>query len=172
MDNIIKTIKSNDFIQIAIIAVVFYFVYNYIQNKSKPVEHLDNVMNAINVVDMNAVAPVITDMSQAPVIDTTVMNKILGQAPGVNPTDLLPSYDKNNAFANENPVDSLLKEQSFLISSFHQGIDTVVQSHKIPYHDIRSIPPIPKDYNTSPWNMSSFETPTGFGQRSIDIGAC
>jgi hypothetical protein len=83
--------------------------------------------------------------------------------------DLLPKYDEANEFAKQNPVSSLLKEQNFLISGYHVGINTVMQSNKIPYHDIRSVPPIPKE-NVSPWSQSSFETPMGSGRRMLEIG--
>lgn len=41
--------------------------------------------------------------------------------------DLLPKYDDANAFAKENPVSNLLKEQNFLISGYHVGINTVAK---------------------------------------------
>ncbi len=41
--------------------------------------------------------------------------------------DLLPKYDDANAFAKENHVSNLLKEQNFLISGYHVGIHCVAK---------------------------------------------
>lgn len=86
----------------------------------------------------------------------------------INPSDLLPKYDDANEFALQNPVSKLLKEQNFLISGYHVGINTVMQSNKIPYYDIRSAPPIPKE-EVGPWSQSSYETPAGSGRRGLEI---
>ena len=83
--------------------------------------------------------------------------------------DLLPKYDDANSFAKENPVSKLLKEQNFLISGYHVGINTVMQSNKIPYLDIRSLPPIPKE-DVGPWNKSSFEQSPAALRKSFEIG--
>ena len=83
--------------------------------------------------------------------------------------DLLPKYNDANEFAKENPVSKLLKEQNFLISGYHVGINTVMQSNKIPYHDIRSLPPIPKE-SVGPWNQSSFEQSPAQMRRQFEIG--
>jgi len=83
--------------------------------------------------------------------------------------DLLPKYNDANEFAKENPVSKLLKEQNFLISGYHVGINTVMQSNKIPYHDIRSLPPIPKE-SVGPWNQSSFEQSPAQLRRQFEIG--
>ena len=85
--------------------------------------------------------------------------------------DLLPKYDEANEFAKENPVSKLLKEQNFLISGYHAGINTVMQSNKIPYHDLRSAPAIPKQ-NVGPFLNSSYETFGGSsGRRLFELGA-
>jgi len=81
--------------------------------------------------------------------------------------DLLPQYDDANDFAKQNPVSKLLKEQNFLISGYHMGVNTVMQSNKIPYHDIRSVPPIPKE-SVGPFMNSSYETPMGSGRRLLE----
>ena len=83
--------------------------------------------------------------------------------------DLLPKYDDANAFAKEQPVNDLLKEQNFLISGYHVGINTVLQSNKIPYLDIRSLPPIAKE-SVGPWNNSSYEKASGM-RKGFEIGA-
>jgi hypothetical protein len=82
--------------------------------------------------------------------------------------DLLPKYDDANAFAKENPVSKLLKEQNFLVSGFHAGINTVMQSNKIPYLDLRVLPPIPKE-NVGPWNQSSYEQSPASLRRGLEI---
>jgi hypothetical protein len=85
------------------------------------------------------------------------------------PEELLPKYQDKDKFAEENPITSLLKDQNFLISGYHYGINTVLQSNKIPYHDIRSLPPIPKE-SVGPWNQSSFDEAPGQGRKQFEIG--
>lgn len=96
--------------------------------------------------------------------------KVVAGGDQLKPEDLLPKYDEENKFAKENPVSKLLKEQNFLISGYHVGLNTVMQSNKIPYHDIRSMPPIPKE-NIGPWNQSSFEQSPAQMRRFFEIGA-
>jgi hypothetical protein len=43
-----------------------------------------------------------------------------------------------------------------------------MQSNKIPYHDIRSLPPIPKE-SIGPWNQSSFEQSPAQLRRGVEI---
>lgn len=85
--------------------------------------------------------------------------------------DLLPKYSEADAFAKENPVSKLLKEQNFLIAGYHTGVNTVMQSNKIPYHDLRSAPPIAKQ-DVGPWMQSSYEQPAGGpgSRRFFEVG--
>ena len=101
---------------------------------------------------------------------TDMASKIVSGSSQLTADDLLPKYDEASDFAKENPVSSLLKEQNFLQSGYHIGINTIVQSNKIPYLDIRSAPPIPKE-QVGPWNQSSFERPAGFGRKFLEIGS-
>ena len=80
------------------------------------------------------------------------------------------NYDDANEFAKQNPVSKLLQEQNFLQAGYHMGINTVIQSNKIPYLDIRSCPPIPKQ-EVGPFNNSSFEQPVGSNRRFLEIGS-
>lgn len=94
----------------------------------------------------------------------TATDKIVSGATQLTADDLLPKYDAASDFAKENPVSDLLKEQSFLVSGYHMGINTVMQSNKIPYYDLRSAPPIPKQ-NVGPWAQSSYESFGGASAR-------
>jgi len=49
------------------------------------------------------------------------------------------------------------------------GINTVVQSNKIPYLDLRSAPPIAKQ-EVGPFLNSSFEEAMGAKRRSFNLG--
>jgi hypothetical protein len=102
----------------------------------------------------------VQQVQQAPIVE---------EKSQLQPNDLLPQYDDANEFAQQNPVSNLLKEQNFIVSGHHIGINTVMQSNKIPYHDIRSAPPIPKE-TISPFLNSSFEAPAGSGRRMLEIG--
>jgi hypothetical protein len=92
----------------------------------------------------------------------------IAQAPQLRADELLPKYDEANEFAQQNPVSELLKEQNFLISGYHMGVNTTVSSNKIPYHDLRAAPPIPKQ-TIGPFLQSSYETPAGTNRRSLTI---
>jgi hypothetical protein len=94
--------------------------------------------------------------------------RVVEGVPVLAAEELLPKYDDANKFAEENPISKLLKEQNFLISGYHVGINTVLQSNKIAYHDLRSAPPIPKE-SVGPWSQSSYETPMGANRRQLEI---
>ena len=81
--------------------------------------------------------------------------------------DLLPQYNDADIFSKQNPVTDLLQSQNYVISGYHMGIDTVLQSNKIQYHDLRSAPPIPKQ-NIGPWSQSSYED--GPIRRKFELG--
>ncbi len=177
MNDIIQMIKQNDLLKIALILLGVYLFMTYTNKESDSVteemtnsntiyEHLDNVESKI--VDgetTSSVAPVEFDTQQAQV-DAIVS----GNANSLKTDDLLPKYDEANEFAKQNPVSSLLKEQNFLVSGYSMGINTVMQSNKIKNWSLRSTPPIPKE-NLSPWNMSSYETPSGTNHRTLEIGS-
>jgi hypothetical protein len=101
---------------------------------------------------------------------TDMAAKIVSGSNQLTADDLLPKYDEASDFAKENPVSSLLKEQNFLVSGYHMGINTVLQSNKIPYHDLRSAPVIPKQ-TVGPWAQSSYDEAAGQNRRHFELGA-
>ena len=108
--------------------------------------------------------------SNVPIADAQkqqIDNVVAGSAK-LTAEDLLPKYNDANAFAKENPVSKLLKEQNFLVSGYHAGINTISQSNKIPYLDIRVLPPIPKE-DVGPWNQSSYEQSPASLRRGLEI---
>lgn len=176
MNSIIQLIQTNDFVKIALIVLGIYLFVTYTKKDT-----LDNVEPGIyeyldNVDEQTAEAKVAqgpsapeaaaapTETAQQKQIDNIVAGKDQLKA-----ADLLPKYDEANEFAKQNPVSNLLKEQNFLVSGYHVGINTVMQSNKIPYHDIRSAPPIPKQ-NVGPWAQSSYDVPAGANRRALEIG--
>jgi hypothetical protein len=183
MNQIIKLIQSNDFVKIALILLGVYLFMTYTQkdtmNNVEPgiYEPLDNVEQS-EVVQGQA-PPQQSEVVQGDVEGvavsgfeskkkTAVEQTLLTGKDQLKADDLLPKYDEANEFAKQNPVSNLLKEQNFLISGYHVGINTVMQSNKIPYHDIRSAPPIPKE-NVGPWSQSSYDTPAGANRRMLEI---
>jgi len=94
--------------------------------------------------------------------------KIVEDQDKIKADDLLPKYDDANAFAKENPVSKLLKEQNFLISGYHAGINTTLQDRKVGNLDIRSLPPIPKE-TVGPWHQSSYEQSPSQFRRGVEI---
>jgi hypothetical protein len=188
-----KMIKENDLLKVLLLLVVVYiFVKLYTR------ENLDNVegevlpMSTIPLefapappanavlpkqyqnVQPKVVQPQTVFTPQAPVNPPSAsQNAVDGIAAGnsqLTTSDLLPVYDDANAFAKENPVSKLLKSQNFLQAGFHAGINTIVQSNKIPYLDLRSCPPIPKK-DVGPFNNSSYEQPAGSNRRFLEIGS-
>lgn len=112
----------------------------------------------------------VDDAANAAAVAASELDTLVAGKPQLNADDLLPKYDEANEFAKQNPVADLLKEQNFLISGYHVGVNTVMQSNKMPYHDLRSAPPIPKE-SVGPWSQSSYETPAGGARRQFDLGA-
>jgi hypothetical protein len=152
MAGIIDIIKNNDLIKILLVLVGVYLLITYFKKES-----LENVEGEMAQPEAEAQ---VQQVQQAPIVE---------EKSQLQPNDLLPQYDDANEFAQQNPVSNLLKEQNFIVSGHHIGINTVMQSNKIPYHDIRSAPPIPKE-TISPFLNSSFEAPAGSGRRMLEIG--
>lgn len=184
--SIIDIIKKNDILKVVLILAAVYFFMKYYHR-----ETLDNV----GAIDMPVMQPMVVQpilsapsLAQpnsvnvlAPAVTKDAMpvntvsaqqaqlDKIVAGPTQLTTSDLLPKYDAANDFAKENPVSKLLQEQNFLQAGYHMGINTVVQSNKIPYLDIRSCPPIPKQ-TVGPFLNSSFEQPAGSSRRQFEIG--
>lgn len=111
--------------------------------------------------------PSVDGVKLSPAIDDAVMR----QPEKLDAANLLPRYDEANEFSKENPVSKLLQEQNFLVAGYHTGVNTVLQSNKIPYHDLRSAPPIAKE-EVGPWMQSSYEQPAGGpgSRRFFEVG--
>lgn len=164
MDSLIQLVKNNNVIKVALILGVIYLFMTF-YNK----ENLDNIEKE-NSVPIVAQPQVPTQLSETvtPEQEMTQIDKVIAGKTALTTEDLLPKYDDANDFAKQNPVSKLLQETNFLTSGYHQGINTIVSSNKIPYHDLRSAPPIPKQ-EMGPWNQSSYETPMGSGRKFLEI---
>lgn len=180
MANILELIQRNDMLKVALILLGVYLLVSYMQKpKSEKMqnyygmmpEQLENVEGEENVEEGDIVeaAPAEPAAELEEPMQKIQVDKIVAGSEQVKPEDLLPKYGAESDFAKENPVSKLLKEQNFLISGYHVGINTVMQSNKIPYQDIRSLPPIPKE-NVGPWNQSSFEQSPAQMRRFFEIG--
>lgn len=156
-----------DWVKVLIFLVGIYFIVTLTQeNLTNEVTEMAQPETSEPVLEQPAapVAPVVAPQV-VPVVQPTEPEQ-----PGVKPEDLLPVYDEANEFAKQNPVSKLLEEQNFLVSGYHTGINTIMQSNKIAYHDLRSLPPIPKEY-VGPWSQSSYEKTAGNSRRFFEIGA-
>lgn len=171
--DILEMIQKNDMLKVILILVAVYFFMKYYNR-----EGLDNVAGAKGVPvivppSQPAVAQADVKALAAPVLAKTEqqkqVEKVVAGANQLTANDLLPKYDDANDFAKQNPVSKLLQEQNFLQAGYHMGINTVIQSNKIPYLDIRSCPPIPKA-DVGPFNNSSYEQPVGANRRFLEIG--
>jgi hypothetical protein len=170
MADILKMIRSNDIIKILLVLLAIYLIITYVNKNNETMENTEVKQEKVEQIvqpDLRLaanLAPVVSDSAQQKQIE-----KVVAGSDKLSADDLLPKYDDANAFAKENPVSKLLKEQNFLISGYHVGINTVMQSNKIPYQDIRSLPPIPKE-NVGPWNQSSYEQSPAQMRRFLEIG--
>ncbi len=164
------------------IVAALFIIFVWMSNKSESTEALENTEvvapaapeTPVVSVDSKLITPEpkplgsYDDMYAEISLDSkTETSEITPQMPNSN--ELLPS-NEDSEFLKENPVAKLLKEQNFLQAGYHFGINTVVQSNKIPYLDIRSVPPIPK-MDVGPFNNSSYEQPMGSNRRFLEIGA-
>lgn len=181
MAKILDFLQSNGMVKVLLAVIVIVIIYVYI--KGSFFESLENTDNTVQYTEVPPVQqPVVQQPSlalgdgvqieQQPVVvdeQQKQIDKVVAGTAQLGAEDLLPKYDDANEFAKENPVSKLLKEQNFLISGYHVGINTVMQSNKIPYHDIRSLPPVPKE-NVGPWNQSSYEQSPAQLRRQFEIG--
>jgi len=190
MAGILEMIQKNNMLQLfLVLAAVYLFITLYNKKEglenaapSEPVDFKTAVESGSTLGTASSEPALPETQVVQPQVDETKaeampkveeqaqVEKVLAGAAQLSADDLLPKYDDANEFAKENPVTKLLKEQNFLQSGYHIGINTIVQSNKIPYLDIRSAPPIPKE-QVGPWNQSSFERPAGFGRKFLEIGS-
>jgi hypothetical protein len=172
MANILETIQNNDILKVLVVILGIYLIYTYYFKPQEKYgsyygmipEQLENVQQEMTLAQpesLSVEAP-IAQMQQEQI------DKIVAGQDQIKADDLLPKYDDANAFAKENPVSKLLKEQNFLISGYHAGVNTVLQSNKIGNLDLRSLPPIPKE-SVGPWSQSSYEQSPGQLRRGVEI---
>lgn len=157
-----KYIQSNDLIKIALVLVGVYLIMQYM--KKEALENVDMPPMTLEVPPAPTAQPLVT-----PAQEQMQMQAVVAGKDQLKADDLLPKYDDANEFAKQNPVSKLLQEKNFLISGYHVGVNTVMQSNKIPYHDLRSVPPIPKE-SVGPFMNSSYETPVGSNRRQLEVG--
>lgn len=182
MADIIEMIQSNDLLKVLLILGAVYLFMMYMKQNKKPKgEQMQNtwgyvpaqsvMMEPIENVDSRPAPAILRQGAPPPEAapaptQQQQMAQVLAGTPELDANDLLPQYDEANEFAKQNPVSNLLKEQNFLVSGYHVGVNTVMQSNKIPFHDLRAAPPIPKE-NVGPWMQSSFEQPAGSALRPM-----
>ena len=159
--NILETIQNNDMLKVILILVAVYLFINYYNKETLENTYVPKLATPSQ--DSNQLLNIIDANDHQEHVDKIVAGKT-----ALKTDDLLPKYDDANEFAKENPVSKLLKEQNFLQAGHHHGINTVVQSNRIKYHDLRSAIPIPKT-STGPWQQSSYEQPAGANRRYLEI---
>lgn len=193
----IKKLQNNDTVKILLLLVGVYLLMTYFYKESlenttvepaiqtsEPVQLPVPVETSAPVnITLEATTPVVTStpvepiesgsFSSSTIYDSLPSNldqyKVFEKSSQQLTTDdLLPKYDDANEFAKENPVSKLLKEHNFLQSGYHMGINTKIQSNKIPYLDLRSAPPVAKQ-DIGPWSQSSYEEPAGAKRRHLEI---
>lgn len=170
MANIFETIQKNDLLKVLLVVLGVYLLITYFKPAEKYYGILPEQLENVEEKPLAQPSAPAVEQGQAPSSSEqqTQIDKIVAGGDQLTTDDLLPKYDDANAFAKENPVSNLLKEQNFLISGYHTGINTVLQSNKIGNLDIRSLPPIPKE-SVGPWNQSSYEQSPGQLRRGVEI---
>lgn len=156
MQEFFKKLLKNDFFIVGVILVLLFVILNFMQPSSESLENTPPP--SPEALEAPAMPPVQAPDQQA--------------LPPLTPEDLLQPNAEAAEFVQKNEVMDLLKEQNFLVAGHHVGLDTIMQSNKIAYHDLRSAPPIPKD-QVGPWNQSSYEQPAGgpVARRFLEIGS-
>ena len=152
-----KKLNMNAVLGTIALVILLYIAYLYVNSKKIVIKEKMGTTTDPVVCAQN---PTLTPMSTGPA------DKVL------TTDELLPKLSSEaDDFVKQNPVADMLKEQNFLVSGYHVGINTVLQSHKIPYYDLRSSPAISKqDFE---WNNSYIESPVGVStRRQFEIGGC
>lgn len=170
--NIVETIQKNDILKVLLIlAGVYFFMTYYYKETLENVSDSEAVSVPVTEVSIAQAAPGSLAVG-APMMSAQQQEvaSVVAGSTQLTTSDLLPKYDDASDFAKQNPVSKILQEQNFLQAGYHIGINTTVQSNKIPYLDLRSMPPIPKS-EAGPWNQSSFEEPVGAKRRHLEIGS-
>lgn len=169
-------ISSNDMLKFVLVIGIIYVIYTVYFSKN---EGLDNTSTTTPMPTPEWLHPVSDTLAGEPSHATILVQPSsssndapigTSSADQLTTADLLPKYDDANSFAKQNPVSQLLQEQNFITSGYHMGINTVVQSNKIPYLDIRELPPIAKQ-SVGPWSQSSYEEPAGAKRRGNVLAA-
>jgi hypothetical protein len=180
MAGIFEVIRSNDLIKFLLILLGVYIFMTYFKKENmtngkygsmpSTVEEYHGEREGLENVEGTLAQPQAATEAATFAPAKQKIDELVAEKDQLKADDLLPVYDDANEFVKQNPVSKLLKEQNFLVSGYHVGINTVMQSNKIPYHDIRSVPPIPKE-NVGPFLQSSYEVPAGTGRRFLEIGS-
>lgn len=180
MRDLLNYIQNNNFVKVFLILLGVYLLTSYMKNnenmdniyedkRNGDIEPIDNVEEAPPAQPQTVANGMNSMSNDKEPQESELADFVTSNNQDVSADDLLPKYDEANDFAKQNPVSKLLKEQNFLISGYHVGVNTVMQSQKIPYYDLRSAPPIPKEY-VGPWSQSSYEVPAGDGRKALEIG--
>jgi hypothetical protein len=159
MQEFFKKLLKNDFFIVGVILVLLFVILNFMQPSSESLENTaEPASPQLPMPPVQAPPPQIAPDQQA--------------LPPLTPENLLQPNSEAAEFVQKNEVMDLLKEQNFLVAGHHVGLDTVLQSNKIAYHDLRSAPPISKE-QVGPWNQSSYEQPAGgpVARRFLEIGS-
>lgn len=166
MADLLQTVKSNTYIKAALLLGIAYLLFKHF-GKEMFTENLEAPLVPVTPQPPVEQKPQVVSVVPPPKVaaEAVVQKAAAGQ---LEAEDLLPKYDEANDFAKQNPVSKLLKEQNFLISGYHMGVNTVMQSNKMPFHDLRAAPPIPKE-NVGPFLQSSYEKPAGSSLRQMII---
>lgn len=158
--------------QIIVLVLVILAIVYFLRPKVETLVNFDKLQayEENEPVSVPSIAPPSSDIFQEGAAIQQVSDPVVVVGEDTLRADeLLPKYDEANEFAKENPVTELLKEQNYLISSMHAGINTVSQSSKIPYYDLRSLPAVPRNVEW-PINNSSIDRSNAFQRRPLDIG--
>lgn len=151
------TSEQTKLLQIALGILLVVALYYYFGNdKTESVAKKENLQD----VDGNEVPEILSKVEDSLAPQPEV------ELPPADETALLPKYDESDQFAKDHPVTALLRQQNYLIGGRHNGINSTLQSNKIPYLDIRELPPIIKE-DVGPWNNSSYEQSPGATRRGF-----
>lgn len=144
---------------------LMYALYNYSQNKGTMADGMEGEAPA-HVAAEAHVAP--SDASAHMEGEIGAQTQMVGEAPVVDPKELLPK-DENSEWAALNPIGTGdLENVNLLQAGHHTGINTVSSSLRNASMDIRGDIPNPQ-VQVGPWNQTTIEPDTN--RRPLSIGS-
>jgi hypothetical protein len=177
----IQTILQGVVILLAV-AILVYLITDYYKKKSETIDEPFEDYEELNQEDVNE--PVSTPQVVSDNVVQTMDSRPEPVKPSkattfprdcfpkdkLTPEDLLPKNAANSKWAQVNPAgQGDVKNQNFLTSGYHVGVNTVGTTLRNANMQIRSEPPNPQN-KVSPWNQTTIQP--DLNRKPLEINGC